>query len=103
LARGRIPAHEFHYAALEVVAPEVHFAYRVRREAGVDSRSDGVVIGFLMVSFSHLGNMLARAWVERLVEFAQCSRVGAISRAQSRFDERAARAEAHAANLAGRP
>ena len=54
LAAAPFPAHEFHYAALEDLAPEIDFAYRVRRGAGVDGRHDGVVIGSLMASFSHL-------------------------------------------------
>ncbi len=76
---GAFPAHEFHYAALEGLAPEIEFAYRVRRGAGVDGRHDGVVIGSLMASFSHLRDTLAHPWVERFVDFARGKRVGASS------------------------
>ncbi len=74
---GPFPAHEFHHAALEDLAPEAHFGYRVRRGAGVDGRRDGVVIGSLMASFSHLRHTLAHPWVERFVDFARSSRAAA--------------------------
>ena len=93
VAAGPFPAHEFHYAALEDLAPEAHFAYRVRRGTGVDGRRDGVVIGSLMASFSHLRDTLASPWVERFVSFARRARVrafapigdGAVAGAQSRI------------------
>ena len=64
---GPFPAHEFHYAALEDLAPRAEFGYLVRRGTGIDGRRDGVVIGSLMASFSHLRNTLAHPWVERFV------------------------------------
>ena len=101
--RGPFPAHEFHYAALEDLAPEAHFAYRVRRGTGVDGRRDGVVIGSLMASFSHLRNTLAHPWVERFVEFARRARVAASSApAAAGFDAPAAGAQARTLNQAGR-
>ena len=97
------PAHEFHYAALEDLAPQIHFAYRVRRGAGVDGRRDGVVIGSLMASFSHLRNTLAHPWVERFVEFARRARVSASSAAeQTGYDALAAGAQARAMSEGGR-
>jgi cobyrinic acid a,c-diamide synthase len=91
---GPFPAHEFHYAALEDLAPEAHFGYRVRRGAGVDGRRDGVVIGSLMAGFSHLRNTLAHPWVERFVEFARAARgAAATATAEARFDAPAAIAQ----------
>ena len=68
---GPFPAHEFHYAALEDLAPRAEFGYLVRRGTGIDGRRDGVVIGSLMASFSHLRNTLAHPWVERFVNYVR--------------------------------
>lgn len=69
--RGRLPAHEFHHAGIEGLPPESDFAWRVRRGAGVDGGSDGVVIGSLVAGFSHLRDTLDTPWVERFVGFAR--------------------------------
>ncbi len=74
---GPFPAHEFHYAALEALAPEIDFAYQVRRGSGIDGRHDGVVIGSLLASFSHLRETRAHPWVERFVDFARGMRMRA--------------------------
>jgi cobyrinic acid a,c-diamide synthase len=74
---GVFPAHEFHYAALEGLAPRIDFAYCVRRGAGVDGRGDGIVLGSLVASFSHLRDTLAHPWVARFVDFARGHRRGA--------------------------
>jgi len=76
---GAFAAHEFHYAALEAFAPEGDFAYRVRRGAGIDGLHDGVVIGSLLASFSHLRDTRAHPWVERFVDFARLRRMRASS------------------------
>ena len=76
---GAFAAHEFHYAALEALAPESDFAYRVRRGAGIDGLHDGVVIGSLLASFSHLRDTRAHPWVERFVDFARLRRMRASS------------------------
>ncbi len=80
---GPIPAHEFHYAALEGLAPRAEFGYLVRRGTGIDGRRDGVVIGSLMASFSHLRNTVAHPWVERFVDYARFAR-SATSRAKAK-------------------
>jgi len=100
---GAIPAHEFHYAAIEDLPPHIGFAYRVRRGAGVDGRHDGVVIGSLMASFSHLRDTLAHPWVERFVDFARSRRVGAVSpAAKAAFEAPASSARTTAVNRGGR-
>jgi cobyrinic acid a,c-diamide synthase len=77
VGRGPFPAHEFHHAALEGLAPGARFGYRVRRGSGIDGRRDGVVIGSLMAGFSHLRNTLAYPWVERFVAHVRSARPGA--------------------------
>ena len=64
-----IPGHEFHYAALENVDPNCRFAYRVRRGYGVDGKRDGVVVGNLLASFSHLRDTSRHHWARRFVAF----------------------------------
>ncbi|MGO4871542.1 MAG: cobyrinate a,c-diamide synthase [Roseiarcus sp.] len=64
-----IPGHEFHYAALENVDPNCRFAYRVRRGYGVDGKRDGVVIGNLLASFSHLRDTSRHHWARRFAAF----------------------------------
>ena len=100
---GAFPAHEFHYAALEDLAPEIEFAYRVRRGAGVDGRRDGVVIGSVMASFSHLRDTLAHPWVESFVDFARSKRAGASpSAADDAFEAPASSVRTTARNRGGR-
>lgn len=68
-----IPAHEFHHAGLENLAPEIRFAYRVRRGFGIDGRRDGIVIGNMLASFSHLRDTSRHHWAERFTAFIrQC-------------------------------
>ena len=67
----RLPAHEFHHAAIEGLPADCAFAYRVRRGVGVDGRSDGVVLGSLVAGFSHLRDTPDAPWVERFVAFAR--------------------------------
>ena len=68
---GRFAAHEFHYAALENLAPDLTYAYRVLRGAGVDGRHDGIVIGNLTASFMHLRDTGSNHWVARFVAFVR--------------------------------
>lgn len=69
-----IPAHEFHYAALENVDPNCHFAYRMRRGFGIDGHRDGIVIGNLLASFSHLRDTSRHHWASRFVAFIRQTR-----------------------------
>lgn len=68
----RIPAHEFHYAALCNLAPSTHFAYRVIRGHGVDGRHDGIVKGNVLASFSHLRSTArSGCWAHRFAAFVR--------------------------------
>lgn len=69
----RLPAHEFHYAALENLPAGQTYAFNVIRGAGIDGRRDGLVIANLVASFMHLRNAGATPWVARFVTFVrQC-------------------------------
>ena len=72
-ASPTIRAHEFHHAAIENLPPDVRFAYEVRRGHGVDGRRDGIVVGNVLASFSHLRSTRGRDWPSRFVEFIRRS------------------------------
>ncbi len=68
-----VRAHEFHYASLENLAPDVRCAYRVKRGHGIDGERDGVVVGNVLASFAHLRSTRERDWAARFVEFIRAS------------------------------
>ena len=68
---AEIPAHEFHYAALENLNAGQRFAYRMARGEGMGRGQDGIVIGNLLASFSHLRSSPRNPWVERFVTFVR--------------------------------
>jgi len=83
IAAGRlcIPAHEFHYAALERLDPATRFAYRVVRGHGIDGRHDGIVKGNVLGSFSHLRSTVhSGCWADRFVAFVRAWKKAARSR-----------------------
>ena len=67
-------AHEFHYSHLENCAPELDFAYEVVRGHGVDGKHDGLVVGNVLASFSHLRDVAAHPWTRRFVAFVRARR-----------------------------
>jgi cobyrinic acid a,c-diamide synthase len=69
--RAPIPAHEFHYAALENLAEGQRFAYRVARGTGIAGGRDGIAIGNLVASFCHQRASPRNPWVERFVAFVR--------------------------------
>lgn len=94
---GEVAAHEFHYAALENLSGDPVFAYDVLRGAGVDGQHDGVLIGNLMASFSHLRDTDAGRWAERFVAFVRANK--ASGRADGAEAEMAARGPATTSKL----
>ena len=75
-AAVRIPAHEFHYAALDRIDPSTRYAYRMVRGRGIDGRCDGIVKGNTLASFCHLRSTTQSGrWTERFVAFIRdCKR-----------------------------
>jgi len=68
----RIPAHEFHYAALEHLDPATRFAYKIIRGCGVDGRHDGIVKANVLASFCHLRSTARSGyWARRFVAFVR--------------------------------
>ena len=73
----RIPAHEFHYAALDRIDPATSYAYRMARGRGIDGRRDGIVKGNTLASFCHLRSTTQSGrWAERFVAFIRDCRRG---------------------------
>ena len=69
---GPVQAHEFHHSTLENMAgTDWRYAYRVRRGRGVDGERDGIVIGSLLASYSHLRDVEGCRWAERFVSYVR--------------------------------
>ena len=66
-----VPAHEFHYASLDNLPPQLRYAWRVTRGFGVDGARDGIVQRNVLASFCHLRGAGERGWVAPFVEFAR--------------------------------
>ncbi len=70
-----ISAHEFHYSALENLQLDVKFAYQVKRGAGINGKSDGIVIKNTLACYAHLRDTAANHWTARFIRFIQyCKR-----------------------------
>ena len=76
-AKGPVHAHEFHHSSLENMAgSDWRYAYRVRRGRGVDGERDGIVIGNLLASYSHLRDVEGCRWGERFVAYVRERKLG---------------------------
>lgn len=77
----RIPAHEFHYAALDRIDPSIRYAYRIVRGRGIDGQHDGIVKGNVLASFCHLRSTTRSGrWTDRFVAFVRNRKRGAAKR-----------------------
>jgi len=70
-ANKHIPAHEFHYARLDLHDSEADYAYDVIRGAGIDGQHDGLIIGNLVAGFVHQRSTSSNPWVDRFVNFVR--------------------------------
>ena len=66
-----IPAHEFHYARLDLHSSEADYAFDIIRGAGIDGEHDGLIIDNLVAGFAHQRNTSSNPWVDRFVEFVR--------------------------------
>jgi len=72
-----IRGHEFHYSALEGLAGEQVYAYRVLRGTGIDGSHDGLVYKNLLACYSHLRDVGGNHWTWRFLEHVRaCRRSG---------------------------
>jgi len=71
-AHGAVHAHEFHHSTLEdMTGADWRFAWRVRRGHGIDGEHDGIVIGSLLASYSHLRDVAGCRWADRFVSYVR--------------------------------
>ena len=71
-SNGLVHAHEFHHSSLEnPTGSDWRYAWRVRRGRGIDGENDGVVIGSLLASYSHLRDVEGCRWAERFVAYVR--------------------------------
>ena len=66
-----IRGHEFHYSSLGNMAPELKFAYQVKRGHGVDGQHDGIVYRNVLASYSHLRSGAGSDWTNAFVKFVR--------------------------------
>ena len=70
-ATQSLRGHEFHYSCLENLAPELKFAYRVKRGYGVDGQHDGIVYRKVLASYVHLRSGAGSDWAAQFVAFVR--------------------------------
>jgi len=87
-----VRAHEFHYARLENLAPDLRYAWKVRRGDGITGADDGVVVGNTLASFAHLRDTSRFDWAARFVAFVRARRDR--RRAEAADDRAAAQTDA---------
>jgi cobyrinic acid a,c-diamide synthase len=73
--QANVRGHEFHYSSLENIAPDLKYAYQVRRGHGLDGQSDGVVYRNVVASYAHLRNAAGSSWVEAFAAFVRAKKV----------------------------
>lgn len=69
-----IKAHEFHYASLENLSGDTHFATEVRRGFGIDGAHDMIVKHNLVAGFCHMRQTGALDWVDQFVSFVRTNK-----------------------------
>ncbi|MCW9033310.1 MAG: cobyrinate a,c-diamide synthase [Rhodospirillales bacterium] len=69
-----LPVHEFHYASMEDLPPNMDYAFAVKRGHGIDGQNDGLILGNLVAGFSHHRQVAGNRWAERFVEFVKANK-----------------------------
>jgi len=63
--------HEFHYTCVESSrANDLRFAFRVRRGYGFDGQRDGLCVGNVLASYTHVHALGTESWAPSLVQAA---------------------------------
>lgn len=78
---AEVRAHEFHYSSLENLPPGVRFGYEVARGHGTDGRRDGIVVGNVLASYTHLRSVGGNEWAQRFAGFVRRVRAARAERA----------------------
>jgi len=69
-----IRAHEFHYSSLKGLDTGTRYAYRVRRGFGIDGERDGIIIGNILASYTHMRAVGGCDWPRRFAAFVRAHR-----------------------------
>lgn len=67
-------AHEFHHSALANAAPDLTYAWRMKRGHGTDGRRDGIVHRNVLAAYTHLRSVAGNDWPERFAAFVRARR-----------------------------
>lgn len=78
---AELRAHEFHYSSLENLPPDLPFAYEVTRGHGADGKRDGIVLGNVLASYTHLRSVGGNEWAQRFAAFVRGVRAARAKRA----------------------
>ncbi len=62
-----IPAHEFHYSALDNLDAGLTYAFEVLRGTGIDGRHDGLVYKNMLAGYTHMRATSYNQWPRRFV------------------------------------
>ena len=62
-----IPAHEFHYSALDNLDAGATYAFEVLRGTGIDGRHDGLVYKNMLAGYTHMRATSDNPWPRRFV------------------------------------
>lgn len=68
-AADEVRAHEFHYSALENLAPGLDYAFEVIRGTGIDGQHDGIVHRNVLACYTHMRDVGGNHWTSRFVDF----------------------------------
>lgn len=71
-----LPAHEFHYSALNDLPEDSRFAYRVVRGTGIDGKHDGFVYKNLLACYAHLRHTRQTPWTSKFIQFIRSRKSG---------------------------
>lgn len=71
MASPTLRGHEFHYSSLENRAPDLKFAYSVKRGHGIDGQHDGIIHRNVLASYAHLRSGAGSDWAAQFVQFVQ--------------------------------
>jgi cobyrinic acid a,c-diamide synthase len=68
---AEVRAHEFHYSSLEHLRPGTAFAYEVHRGQGAGGGRDGIVLGNVLASYTHLRSVGGNEWARRFAAYVR--------------------------------
>ncbi|RTZ61123.1 MAG: hydrogenobyrinic acid a,c-diamide synthase (glutamine-hydrolyzing), partial [Gammaproteobacteria bacterium] len=71
---GGFNAHEFHYSRVVNLAPDLEYAYRVKRGFGIDGEKDGIMVNNVLACYAHQRQAGGNRWVDNFTQFVRDQR-----------------------------